>query len=154
MQGRRQLVINPALLRILLARLCKLLLLSRRAQGALQHVALRFGDSWTESPPCVVQDSAAQESLTRVRNTPAEHVKTCLSVSNVLQEFYFYCPPGLRGERGKLGRRAGMGKRSMPEAECLTPASKRARLTHLATTKDASKGPPPPEDLVRVWQIS
>ena len=72
-----------------------------------------------------------------------------------MQEFYFYCPPGLRGKHGKLGRRAGgVGKRSLPEAECLTPASKRARLTYLATTKDGNKAPPPPEDLVRMWQIS
>ena len=89
-----------------------------------------------------------------MRNTPAEHVEAFPDASDVLQEFYFYCPPGLRGERGKLGRRAGMGKRSMPEAECLTPASKRARLAYLATTKDASKAPPPPEDLVRIRQSS
>ena len=70
------------------------------------------------------------------------------------QEFFFYCPPGLRGERGKLGRRAGAGKRALPEAECLTPASKRARLTYLATTKDINKALPVLEDLVRIPQTS
>ena len=68
---------------------------------------------------------------------------------HALQEFFFYCPPGVRGERGKLGRRAGPGKRALPEAECLTPASKRARLTYLATTKDVNKAPLPADDLVR-----
>lgn len=67
----------------------------------------------------------------------------------MLQEFFFYCPPGVRAERGKLGRRAGPGKRALPEAECLTPASKRARLTYLATTKDVNKAPLLPDDMVR-----
>ena len=66
---------------------------------------------------------------------------------HLLQEFYFFCPPGVRGQ---LGRRAGPGKRALPEAECLTPASKRARLTYLATTKDGNKAPSLPDDLVHI----
>ncbi len=73
----------------------------------------------------------------------------CCRRACCLQEFYFYCPPSLRGERGQLSRRIGAGKRVLPEAECLTPASKRAKLNFLATTKDVSRWLALPEDLVR-----
>ena len=86
-------------------------------------------------------------------DTTAMPLQASLIMLYVLQEFFFYCPPGLRSERGKLGRRAGAGKRALPEAECLTPASKRARLTYLATTKDVNKALPLPEDLVCVFRI-
>lgn len=64
-----------------------------------------------------------------------------------MQEFFHYCPPGARGESGQTGRTGGL-KRALPEAECLTPASKKARLTYLANTKDVNKGLPPPDGMV------
>ena len=63
-----------------------------------------------------------------------------MTVVTSMQEFYHYCPPDARRDRGK---------RALPEAECLTPAAKRARLAYLATTKDANKAPPPQEERVR-----
>lgn len=76
-------------------------------------------------------------------------VKVWSRRASCLQEFYFYCPPSLRSERGQLSRRIGAGKRALPEADCLTPASKRAKLNFLATTKDVSRWLATPEDLVR-----
>ena len=76
---------------------------------------------------------------------------TCLATKIMpvlrLQEFFHYRPPGARGESGQTGRTGGL-KRALPEAECLTPASKRARLTYLANTKDVNKGLPPPDGMV------
>jgi len=76
---------------------------------------------------------------------------TCLTIKTMpdlrLQEFFHYHPPDPRGESGQIGRTGGL-KRALPEAECLTPASKRARLTYLATTKDVNKGLPLPDGVV------
>ena len=73
------------------------------------------------------------------------------------QEFSFYCPPRLRQARRCVSRRALSDKSALPEYDCQTPAAKRARLTHLATTRDVSRGaapedmvsPPPPMILIQ-----
>ena len=70
----------------------------------------------------------------------------CLS-SPCVQEFSFYCPPRLRQARRRFNKRALDSKSALPEFDCQTPAAKRARLTHLATTRDVSRGTAP-EDMV------
>ncbi|CAK0780168.1 hypothetical protein CVIRNUC_004955 [Coccomyxa viridis] len=62
------------------------------------------------------------------------------------KEFSFYCPPRLRQARRRVNKRALDGKSTLPEFDCQTPAAKRARLTHLATTRDVSRGAAP-EDM-------
>ena len=69
------------------------------------------------------------------------------SCSPCVQEFSFYCPPRLRQARRRVNKRALDGKSTLPEFDCQTPAAKRARLTHLATTRDVSRGAAP-EDMV------
>ena len=82
------------------------------------------------------------------RLLPCDHCHDCPCLSPLCaQEFSFYCPPHLRQVRGRVSRRALDSRSALPEFECQTPAAKRARLMHLATTRDVSKGAMP-EDMV------